>query len=63
MKINRVCPECGREMVIRRNGKTGDEFLGCSGWPECKETIPLPADIEMRRMGAKGLFDDETERG
>jgi DNA topoisomerase I len=30
------CPECGRELVVRR-GRNG-EFLGCSGYPKCRFT-------------------------
>ncbi|MDR3196079.1 MAG: type I DNA topoisomerase [Endomicrobium sp.] len=34
-----VCPNCGKPMVIRdsRNG----QFLGCSGYPDCKTIISL----------------------
>jgi DNA topoisomerase I len=35
-----VCDKCGKPMV-RRFGKRG-EFLGCSGYPECKNTSELP---------------------
>jgi DNA topoisomerase-1 len=31
------CPNCGKEMV-KRAGKAG-EFLGCSGYPDCKTTM------------------------
>jgi DNA topoisomerase-1 len=31
------CPNCGKEMV-KRAGKSG-EFLGCSGYPDCKTTM------------------------
>ena len=24
------CPDCGGEMVVRKNRTTGEEFLGCS---------------------------------
>jgi DNA topoisomerase-1 len=36
------CPECGAPMVIKvsRRGR----FLGCSRYPECKGTQPLPKD-------------------
>ena len=36
------CEKCGRNMVIRssRFGK----FLACPGYPECKNTKPLPED-------------------
>ena len=36
------CPTCGKEMV-KRAGRTG-EFLGCSGYPECKTTMNYDAD-------------------
>jgi len=37
------CPQCGRPMLQRtaRNGsKTGQRFWGCSGYPDCKGTLP-----------------------
>ena len=40
-----VCSKCGeRKMVVRwsRNGK----FLGCSGYPECKNAMPLTEEGE-----------------
>ena len=38
-----VCEQCGEPMVIRvgRSGK----FLGCSKYPKCKATKPLPAEL------------------
>jgi restriction system protein len=33
------CARCGREMV-RRKGKYG-EFWGCSGFPTCRNTLPM----------------------
>lgn len=35
----KLCPECGRVMK-KRNGKFG-EFLGCSGYPNCRHTEKL----------------------
>lgn len=32
----KLCPKCGRVMK-KRNGKFG-EFLGCSGYPDCRHT-------------------------
>jgi len=44
---NRVCPECGRELRVRTNGKTGDKFYGCQGFfdkrERCLYTEPLDA--------------------
>jgi DNA topoisomerase-1 len=33
-----VCPECGKPMVLKM-GRFG-KFLACSGYPECKKTMP-----------------------
>ena len=49
------CPACGQRQVIRRNGETGEEFLGCSQWPACGFTEPLPIDMTLRRQGAAYL--------
>lgn len=37
-----VCYKCGRKMVIK-SGRFG-KFLACPGYPECKNTKPLPED-------------------
>jgi DNA topoisomerase-1 len=37
------CDECGKPMVIR-NGKRG-KFLGCSGYPKCRNTGEVPARL------------------
>ena len=39
-----VCPLSGHFMV-KRLGRNG-WFLGCSGYPECKHTMPLPGEEE-----------------
>ena len=37
-----VCDKCGRKMVIK-SGRFG-KFLACPGYPECKNTKPVPED-------------------
>jgi DNA topoisomerase I len=37
-----VCPKCGKPMMVRWN-KYG-RFLGCAGFPECKNTKSLPSE-------------------
>jgi len=35
----RVCPRCGRELVLRtarKGGHVGEQFWGCSGFPKCR---------------------------
>ena len=44
------CPECGQPLTPRTNRTTKTEFLGCSNWPTCKYTEPMPQDVIMRRM-------------
>ncbi len=36
------CPNCGKPMVLRI-GKNGSQFLGCSGYPDCKTMMSLNA--------------------
>jgi DNA topoisomerase I len=45
------CDECGKPMVIR-NGKRG-KFLGCSGYPKCRNTGDVPAKL-LEEMGMNG---------
>ncbi len=60
------CPECNKKMILRYS-RTGDRFLGCSGFPECKHTEPLDDESEetehqcpncnkmmMKRISRKG---------
>jgi DNA topoisomerase-1 len=34
-----TCPQCGKPLVLRYS-KTGRQFVGCSGYPDCKFTKP-----------------------
>jgi DNA topoisomerase I len=47
-EVSENCEQCGRPMLLRW-GKFG-KFLGCSGYPECKNIQPLekPADIGVK---------------
>ena len=36
------CPKCGKDLQLRVSQKTRSMFIGCSGWPECDVTYPLP---------------------
>jgi len=43
-KVNMVsgikCPNCGQDMLVRTS-RWGSQFLGCSGYPECKTMMPM----------------------
>ena len=44
-EVNEICGECGRPMLLRW-GKFG-KFLGCSGYPECKNIQPLEKPVDL----------------
>ena len=46
------CPLCGKPLVVRtaRKGKrAGSQFLGCSGYPNCRGTLPLDGSVRSDR--------------
>ena len=45
-----TCPNCGKPMVLR-SSKTGSQFLGCSGYPDCKTAMSLNVMQEMEEEG------------
>lgn len=44
-KTDEVCEKCNKPMVIKI-GRFG-KFLACSGFPECKNTLPLEKEEEL----------------
>lgn len=58
IRIVKSCPDCGRPLVERTNRNTGSAFLGCSRWPECTHTEPIPESVKLRRAGQRGMFDE-----
>ncbi|MGH7797477.1 MAG: type I DNA topoisomerase [Candidatus Binatia bacterium] len=44
-EVDETCEECGRPMLLRW-GKFG-KFLGCSGYPECKNIQPLQKPVDL----------------
>ncbi len=59
---DRECPACGRPMVIKV-GRYG-RFLSCSGFPECRQTLPFQQKVAARcpRCGAQ-LAAKRSRRG
>lgn len=43
-KTDEVCTLCGKPMIIKL-GRYG-KFMACSGFPECKNTKPMPGSLE-----------------
>lgn len=40
IETNIKCPKCGKPMLVK-NGRNGSQFLGCSGYPDCKSIMSL----------------------
>lgn len=54
------CEDCGKPMIIR-SGKRGP-FLGCSGYPKCKNTGEVPAKLlEDLGLNGNGSADKSDE--
>jgi DNA topoisomerase-1 len=61
------CEKCGRPMVIKR-GRYG-EFLACSGYPDCKNTLSLnpngpgqPTGVACPKSGCSGELVEKTSK-
>lgn len=56
-RIVKPCPEpdCKGTLVIRTNGKTGEDFLGCDEYPRCRHTEEIPIHLELEASGFKRL--------
>lgn len=40
IESDQVCANCGKVMLVKTS-RFGSQFLGCSGYPECKTMMPL----------------------
>jgi DNA topoisomerase-1 len=41
------CPKCGGDLRVVRSKKTGKRFVGCSNYPTCTNSFPLPQRGEI----------------
>ena len=55
----KVCPNCGKKMLVKTS-RFGTQFLGCSGYPECKTMMPLKTDDTYGQMNEKS--DEKCEK-
>jgi DNA topoisomerase-1 len=53
------CEECGKPMIIRE-GRRG-KFLGCSGYPKCRNTGEVPAKL-LEELGLNGKSESEKTK-
>jgi DNA topoisomerase-1 len=68
VETDQVCPKCGKPMLLRQ-GRFG-EFLGCSGYPECKTIInpkraePVATGVGCPRPNCTGqIVEKRSKRG
>ena len=60
--LDRVCPECGKPLLIR-HGRFG-KFIGCTGFPACRYTEPWLEKLGIRCPTDGGdLVERRTKRG
>lgn len=48
-----LCPRCKKKMVLRKVRATGEQFWGCSQYPDCKGT--LSKEEADKRMDTEAL--------
>jgi len=55
------CPDCGQALVFK-HGRFG-QFVGCSGWPSCRYTAPIPLPgVACPKCGAP-IVERRTRQG
>ncbi len=59
IESEQVCPKCGKKMIVRTS-RFGTQFLGCSGYPECKTMLPLSKDGTPVQVDEKS--DEKCEK-
>jgi DNA topoisomerase-1 len=58
----KTCEKCGKPMLYKQ-GRFG-RFLGCSGYPECRSTMPLDLGVACPEEGCTGkLSEKRTKKG
>jgi DNA topoisomerase-1 len=58
----KVCEKCGKPMLFKQ-GRFG-RFLGCSGYPECRSTMPLDLGVACPEPGCTGKISEKrTKKG
>lgn len=56
-----VCPNCGRKMLVRTS-RFGSQFLGCSGYPECKTILPMDSNGEVKQPEEDVAVEEKCEK-
>ncbi len=52
-----TCPKCGGKLIIRVSKKSGKQFIGCSNYPKCNVSYPLPQGAKIVKTDKKCEYD------
>ncbi len=44
------CPKCGSDLLIKFSPKNKSSFVGCTGYPGCSQTYPLPKQSKFEAV-------------
>ena len=65
IESDKLCPNCGKKMLVRTS-RFGNQFLGCSGYPECKTIISInnltELDSENESAPEAQIVDEKCEK-
>ena len=64
IESDKKCPNCGKVMLVKTS-RFGTQFLGCSGYPECKTIISLNNSMELddaNKEGEPQTVDEKCEK-
>lgn len=48
--FDHTCPDCGGQMVKRRNGVTHEDFWGCVSYPSCTGTRRITGNNDVEDL-------------
>ena len=60
IESDKKCPNCGKVMLVKTS-RFGTQFLGCSGYPECKTIISLNNSVELDDVEGEGKEQQTVE--
>lgn len=61
IESDKKCPNCGRVMLVKTS-RFGTQFLGCSGYPECKTIISLNNINELDSTNEEESSEQNSEQ-
>ncbi len=61
IESDKKCPNCGRVMLVKTS-RFGTQFLGCSGYPECKTIISLNNINELDSTNEEENSEQNSEQ-